>query len=567
MPQDAFTIKHIVTKLNSIVEGAKVNKINQPFRDMIVLSLYTCNGSRKLEISANPSDARISLTELEYANPLTAPNFCMLLRKYILGSTITQVTQVEGERIVILSFDCKNEFFNAKRELYIEIMGKYSNIVLTENGVILGAMKSSTLEEHYKRVLFSGVKYILPEPQEKVSILDSEKVSALFDNFMGGDISKFLFENVSGIASSTAYELCNIYFKGTNPEKLRNEESINFANYLKDSYFADYNDCSIKIVENEYRDFFCFKCSGDKKIFNDLFEAQDFFYSKKFEKKSFNDSSRKLLSIAKAQAKKLEKKLALLVDRLRECSNMEQNKLKGELITSNIYSIKKGDKVCEVYNYYEENSPLIKINLDETLSPSQNAQQFFKKYNKQKRTILAIEPQKTEAQRELEYIESIISSINNAENLNDLKEIEEELVDIGLIKIQQSKKQPKKSVLPFREFEIDGFKVYAGRNNIQNDRLLKLANENDIWLHTQKYHSSHLIIVLDDKELTNEVLLTAGEICASLSAGKNGDKIPVDYCQKRFVKKPNKAKHGFVNYTNFKTILVTPNRHLEKEKV
>ena len=219
---------------------------------------------------------------------------------------------------------------------------------------------------------------------------------------------------------------------------------------------------------------------------------------------------------------------------------------------------------CQLLNYYDENCPTVKITLDKTLTPAQNAQRYFKKYNKQKRTLLALAPQKAEVESELQYINSMISSIFRAENLLDLIEIEEELKDYGLIKVENTKKKIVKTS-PFRTFVYQSFTIYAGRNNIQNDRLLKNSSPDDLWLHTQKYHSSHVIIKTDKKSVPDEVKLFAAELCAYFSDGKDGDKIPVDICERKFVKKPSKAKAGFVIYTDYTTLLVTPKRHAQFE--
>ena len=252
-----------------------------------------------------------------------------------------------------------------------------------------------------------------------------------------------------------------------------------------------------------------------------------------------------------------------VLERLKESENAEQNKIKGELLTANLYRLERGMKECTLENWYEPDCPKIKITLDELLSPQKNAQKYFKLYNKQKRAKEILTPMLKTEQAESEYLESVSSSIELAEKMEDFKEIEEELISIGVLRAPKERAGAKKKQIetPFREYEFQGFRIYAGRNNVQNDRLLRLANPSDMWLHTQKYHSSHVIIVRDGREIPDEVLGFASEICAYYSDGRNGDKIPVDYCERRFVKKPSKAKAGFVVYTDYKTVLVTPNAH------
>ena len=265
-----------------------------------------------------------------------------------------------------------------------------------------------------------------------------------------------------------------------------------------------------------------------------------------------------------ARRKKEEKKLALLVDRERECANIEKNRVFGELLTANLYALKKGAEGCELLDYTDENCPLVKIPLDKTLSPAQNAQKYYKKYNKQKRTLAAVAPQRAETESELDYIFSALSSLARAETCTDLVEIEEELKEYGLIKAEKGKKKPPKEA-PFRTFSFEGFTIFAGRNNVQNDRLLKESAPEDLWFHTQKYHSSHVIVKSGRKEVPDGVKLFAAEVCAYFSDAKAGDKIPVDFCERKFVKKPSKSRAGFVVYTNFSTMLVTPDRHADRQ--
>ena len=214
-------------------------------------------------------------------------------------------------------------------------------------------------------------------------------------------------------------------------------------------------------------------------------------------------------------------------------------------------------------NWYDQEGGTINIALDPVLSPSKNAQRYFKTYNKHKRAKEILTPMLKNEETEIEYTDSVLSAILSAESMDDLKEIETEMTEIGLLRAPKARVggKRKEAEIPFREYEHNSVKIYAGRNNLQNDRLLRLANPDDIWLHTQKYHSSHVIIVTQGEQVRDETLLFAAEICAYYSDGRDGDKIPVDYCKRKFVKKPNKSKAGFVVYTDYKTILVTPNAH------
>ena len=254
------------------------------------------------------------------------------------------------------------------------------------------------------------------------------------------------------------------------------------------------------------------------------------------------------------------KKLQDTLERLHEAEKAEEYRIKGELLTANLYRIEKGMSGIELENWYDEQGGSVKISLDTTLSPAKNAQRYFKIYNKHKRTAEVLTPMLKNEQAEIDYVDTVLAAIVNAENALDLKEIEQELTELGLLRAPKERVGGKKkeAPLPYREFEFEGFTIYAGRNNIQNDRLLRDASPDDIWLHTQKYHSSHIIIAARGGQVRDEVILRAAEICAYYSDGRDGDKIPVDYCKRKFVKKPNKSKAGFVVYTDYKTVLVKP---------
>ena len=562
MPQDAYTLRYIAKELNTILLGGKVNKIIQPSRDEINLIIYAGGKTHKLLMNTNASFARVGISSASRTAPTVAPNFCMLLRKHLSGATLIKVEQIEFERIIAFTFDCVGEFSRSERVLYAEIMGKYSNLILCENGIISGALKISSLQESFKRTLFPGAKYLFPQPQDKVLISDENALISLLNGFLGGDIARFLFERVSGISYATARLICQNYRLTDNATPFTKESAKLFAKFIQEFIFSNQTRPAILSSGSEYLDFYAVYDGGIP--FNSVLSAQDAFYTQKETAREFGDKKRKLDSLLQSRRKKEEKKLALILERERECNNIEINKIYGELITANIYALKKGMEFCQLLNYYDENCPTVKITLDKTLTPAQNAQRYFKKYNKQKRTLLALAPQKAETESELQYINSMISSIFRAENLLDLIEIEEELKDYGLIKVENTKKKIVKTS-PFRTFVYQSFTIYAGRNNIQNDRLLKNSSPDDLWLHTQKYHSSHVIIKTDKKSVPDEVKLFAAELCAYFSDGKDGDKIPVDICERKFVKKPSKAKAGFVIYTDYTTLLVTPKRHAQFE--
>lgn len=561
MPQDAFTLRHIARELDGMLSGGKVNKIIQPSRDEVDLLLYAGGKTRKLMLNTNASFARACVSDLPRTAPDVAPNFCMLLRKHLTGATLLSVKQQGFERILSFTFDCAGEFSRAERILYAEIMGKYSNLVLTENGVITGALKVSSLQENFKRVLFPGVPYSPPDPQDKANPADIAALEERLSAFGGGDLAEFLFSNLSGLALPTCRQIAEEVFGGKSEPFGENAAAA--AKRIYDFIFSDQTAPAVLRAGGEAKDFFVRYPRGER--CGSVNEAQDRYYTERETKRDFSEKRRKLESLLTSRRKKEEKKLALLLERERDCADMEKNRIFGELITANIYQLRKGMDGCVLVNYYDESAAPVKIPLDRTLAPAQNAQKYYKKYNKQKRTLAAVAPQKEEALSDLDYTNSMLSALARAENMLDLAEIEEELRTAGLLP-PLKKKAKQAPAVPFRAFKKDGFHIFAGRNNVQNDRLLREAAGSDIWLHTQKYHSAHVLIRTEGKKVPDGVLLAAAEICAYFSDGQAGNKIPVDWCERRFVKKPPKSKAGFVVYTDFKTILADPNRHTELEK-
>ena len=559
MPQDAFTLRHVARELNAMLAGGKVNKIIQPSRDEVDILLYAGGKTRKLLLNTHASFARACVCDAPRTAPEVAPNFCMLLRKHLSGATLTAVRLEGFERILSFSFDCTGEFSRAQRTLHAEIMGKYSNLVLTEGGVITGALKISSLQENFKRALFPGAKYLPPEPQDKANPADRAATLERLRAFAGGDLAEFLFQNLSGIALPTARLLAQQLGGRSEPfiDAQAAEEQVHAF------IFSDETAPAVERRGGEAKDFYARFPAGER--YESVNAAMAAYYAEREGKRDFADKKRKLESLLAARRKKEEKKVNLLLERERECADMEKNRIAGELITANIYALRKGMEGCEPVNYYDEDAKTVRIALDKTLSPAQNAQKYYKKYNKQKRTLAAVAPQKAEALADLDYTQSMLANLARAENMLDLQEMEEELRAAGLLPPEKKRAKAAPTV-PFRTFAAGGFRIFAGRNNVQNDRLLRAASPDDVWLHTQKYHSAHLIIRTEGRAVPGDVLLAAAEICAYFSDGKAGDKIPVDYCARKFVKKPSGAKAGFVTYTDYRTILVTPDRHAALEE-
>ena len=561
MPQDAFHIRRSAAELDALLNGGKINRVSQADKDEVTFIIYTGKTTVKLVLSTNASNARVCLSLTEKEPAPVAPNFCMLLRKHLLGAEILSVSQYAFERIVEIRLHCTTDFSECERVLHCEIMGKYSNLILTEKGVILGALKTSSLEDNARRVLLAGAKYAYPEPQDKLSPFDGEGLKERAESFLSlraegasdEELARFLFENVAGLALPTARELLRFRPRETPVWEFVGE-------------FCENRPCEpcVKYENGIPADFFSFPVAGGAPA-PSLNKAEDEYYTFKETKRAFEDKKRKLEAVVRALKKKQQKKLQDTLERLKDCEDMEAERIRGELVTANLWRLEKGMAECEAENWYAEGER-VKIPLDVRLSPSQNAQKYFKAYAKRKRTLDALLPRRKSEEDELEYTESVFASLSAADTREDLKEIEAELISLGLVKPQKERAGGKKkeAPVPFREYTFGGFRIFGGRNNLQNDRLLKSCAPSDVWLHTQKYHSSHVVIATEGKKAPDEVLAFAAEVCAYYSDGRAGGKVPVDYCERKYVKKPPKAKAGFVTYSNYKTLLVTPDRHAEE---
>lgn len=567
MPQDAFTIALTASHLNNKLFNARVDRINQPTQDSVVFYLRTQNKNEKLILSANAENARVSTTSDQKEAPLQAPAFCMLLRKHLSHATIEHIEAVKYERIVKIVFNTKNEMRESGTKIiYVEIMNKYSNITLTEDGKILGAIKQSQSIEG-SRPIFPGVTYKLPNPQEKVEICDKEKSILALSAFNGCDFANYIFNTFKGISKLTAteivYEFFNKYDISIDDVKLVKIED--FYNHFYNFYeTCNFNPC---IIDNDdMYEFFPIDYTSipyDKNFHQDITDVIDKYYSDKESKREFNEIKRKLLTHVKTADKKLQKKYQIALEKLLSCKNMQQDRIYGELIISNLYRITDGLEKIELENFYSSDYEKVAIKLDKNLTAKENAERYFKKYNKEKKTVASVEPQIVELENSLKYIQSLYDEIDLCSSIVDFKEITEELVQANIIKLKKANGKKREEKSTYRTYNYGGFDIFVGRNNLQNTKLTTSAERSDMWLHTKDYHSAHVIIKTEGRVVPDEVLLFAAEVCAFYSKATKSDKVPVDYTLKKFVKRPSGLPLGMVYYTDNKTILVNPNAHLD----
>lgn len=555
MPQDAFTLKFLCEELNTLFSGGKINKIIQPDNEQVVLTIYMGKKTEKLLLDVNPANPRVGVTEDDFDSPLTAPNFCMLLRKHILSATIEHISIVGFDRIVKIDILPSNELFDStKKVLYIELMGRYSNIILTENGKVLGGNRGVNFFDNGVRPLIVNRDYVLPPVYDKKHPTD-EKLIEIF-NDKSVKPHKLIIEHVQGIAQSTAMEIENKY----NEQKHQESNGRRLFEILNDFIYKSNKNPCVLLENGCVKDVFAFQYKmllGEYKYFPKLYLAEEFYFKNKLILKKTRELKDRLFAVVNTALKKIKKKLVAIMARYNEAENAEQNRIKGELILANIYKLKGGEEKIVLQNYYTQADE--EIILNPTLSPSKNAESYYKKYNKQKRALSMLETQLQGVKEEENYLESLMSEITLATSLEDIKLVKEELIEAGLIKEKNTTGKKKKKLIEFREYSYLGYTIKVGRNNLENDSLTLSAKKSDVWLHSKNYHSSHVIIESKGEEVPQKVILVASEICAYYSKAREGGKSEVVFTIKKHVKKPTKAKPGFFTYNEYNSILVSPN--------
>lgn len=581
MALDAVAVRCLANELNACIANGRIDKIHQPEKDEIVIHIRTFTDNYKLVLSASSAHPRIHFTEKTKKNPLTAPMFCMLLRKHIGSGKITSVEQAGFERIVKISVESYNELGDLTvKYLIIEIMGRHSNIILTDSEMkILDSIKHIDFTVSSVRQVLPGLLYCAPPPQHKTDLIDVTSETAL-DFSLPVRADKVILSAVAGISPLTAREVvyrgigrADIMAQELNTNKIAavKSELIKLSKAVSDNSF--YPCMIVEKATGKAIDFSAVKIEqyediAEVKTFSSLNEVLDAFFSARDSRERMRQKSADLTKLLNNNIERISKKLVILERTLSDAENKDKHKIYGDLITANIYKIQDGMKEVEVENYYESSLPIVKIALDPQLSPSQNAQRYYKKYNKAKTAETEAAKQLVSARADLEYLESSLASLDNCETASDLNAIRAELIAEGYLNRKVNpKKQKQTASKPMHFVSSDGFDIYVGKNNTQNDYLtLKFANSSDIWFHTKNIHGSHTVIKLGlDKDVPNSTIREAAELAAYYSKARESSQVPVDYTQIKNVKKPNGAKPGMVIYDHYNTIYVTP-KVLEKSE-
>ncbi len=559
---DGVVTRAIAHELDRKLSSGRVLKIYQPTETELLFTIRQYGENKQLLLSAHPSYARIHVTEDQYDNPREPTMFCMMLRKHLGGSFIESVEQIENERILHIHFQTKNEIGDLSvKKLVVELMGKHSNIILVDQDrqLILDSIKHISGAQNRHRSILPGNEYISPPSQNKVNPInvDEEMFIRKLD-FNAGKLDQQIVQTFMGISPLLANEI--IY-----QARLGNLDDYKQAFKKIISPPIRENEYVPQILHDNKSRFYVLDLesySGEKKRFNSVSEMLDTYYSGKAERDRVKQKAGDLIRFLTNEVKKNQRKLLKLDKTLEEAEHADRYQRDGELLTAHMHLVRKGDKQVEVTDYYDPNQVTRTIKLNEHKTPSENAQAFFKKYHKLKKSKQMVEEEKKKANEEIVYLEEIIEQINSARE-QDIEEIREELQEQGYLKKKSGKGKPKKKTTkpePETFYASDGTIILVGKNNKQNEYLTnRIARKNEIWLHTKDIPGSHVVIRSTDPSAGT--LHEAAQLAANFSKSKNSSSVPVDYTLIRHVKKPNGgAKPGFVIYENQKTLFVTPDK-------
>ncbi|MCP1124789.1 NFACT RNA binding domain-containing protein [Bacillus sp. 3103sda1] len=559
MAFDGLFTRAITHEIANSLQTGRISKIYQPSKYEILLHIRANGKNQKLLLSAHPTYARMHLTTQNYDSPALPPMFCMLLRKHLEGGFIEKIEQIDLERIIQITIRSRNEIGDESlKTLIIEIMGRHSNIILVDSktNIILDSLKHVSLAVNRHRTVYAGAEYIAPPAQQKINPLQIETQEEFIRplDFLAGNMDKQLVGAFMGISPLFAKEVVA-------KAGMVNENALSEVFFTLQKLLLKHQYTPSMIIAKGKEFFYLFPLShlkGEEKAFSSVSELLDRFFFGKAERDRVKQQAHDLERFMQNEKAKNEKKLIKLQKTLEDASKADKYQLFGELLTANMYAVKKGDKEVEVINYYDENSGTVKIALDPLRTPSENAQRYFQKYQKAKNSVVIVEEQIEKTNEEIFYFDSLLQQMEAASS-KDIEEIREELAEEGYMRNRKSKNAKKKPAKPVLDTYIasDGTEILVGKNNKQNDYLTnKLARRDEFWLHTKDIPGSH--VVIRSLEPSEETLIEAAKLAAYFSKAKESSSVPVDYTKIRHVKKPSGAKLGFVTYDNQQTVYVTP---------
>ncbi len=577
MALDGIVLKGIESELQQSIISGRIDKIFQPEKDEIILSIRAFGKSHKLLLSSSSSHPRVLFSNIPKENPPKPHMFLMVLRKHIAGGKITRVETYGYDRILTIYIESLNELGDlSEKKLIIEIMGKHSNIILVnDKGIILDSIKRINHSISRVREVLPNKSYELPLSNGKVNPEDI--LYHTFVEFIKKDtklnLYEFFINSFTGISPSLCNEICyrancdtSTFLGQLTDEDIKNLYSAfeSIFNQIKDKDFSP------NVVYDEkyaLRDFsvidLTFLQGAYTKKFDSCSEMIEYFYFEKDKRERINQRSIDIKKVLQTNAGRISKKIDILNKSIKDSENLNKYQRKGELITSYIYMIEKGMDEIEVTDFFEEDQPTVTIKLDVNLTASENAAAYFKKYTKKKSTLEHADKLLKESQNDLDYIESVLYQLHAQTTLEDIEEIRDELIEYGILKKRTTKKKKTdKLSKPLHFKSSDGFDIYVGKNNYQNDELtMRTADETDLWFHTQKIPGSHVIVNTNGKtldEMPDNTVVEAGMIAAYYSKAKSSTNVCVDYTEVKNIKKPKGAAKGFVVYNTNYSVYVNP---------
>ena len=573
MALDGITLSMLKNELAENLVGARVDKIHQPSKEELIMSLRYNGGSKKLLVSASASAPRVHFTEAPVDNPKAPPMFCMLMRKYISGAKLIGIEQFGLERILHFSFSTYNELGDpVVLKLAVETMGRHSNIILIgSDGKIIDSIKRVTADMSSVRQVMPGMTYVFPPSQDKMNTLDLDYMAFIARLKEGRDIplSKALMEVLDGVSPIVCREFSEYATKGndTTARELSNDECESLVYIIDKTASAVKNGaCAPYIIEDEsgkpidftFMEVKQYGTTAVPKLCESFSSMLDRFYSERSGADRMKQRSGDLFRFVMNLCDRLSRKLDVQRQELARSAERDTLRVKGELIHANLRNIEKGMTSVILENYYDNNNP-IEVKLDPRLSPNQNAQHYFSEYRKADTAEKMLKKFIEKGEAELSYIESVFDLLSRARTEDEVLMLREELAEQGYIKRSRQKNQKPVKLSPKEYVSTDGFRILCGRNNLQNDKLtFKDSRKNDIWLHTQKIHGSHTVIVTEGREVPSSTIEQAAIIAAYNSKGRDSSLVPVDYTEIRNVKKPSGAAPGKAVYEHYKTAYVRP---------
>ena len=576
MALDGIYLNFLVSEVNELLSGAKVDKIHQPSKNELVFIMRTRGGMHKLYFSADANSPRFAVVERTPENPQNPPMLCMLFRKRLVGATLLSVEQYGLDRIAFFNFDAVNDIGDrVKLTLAVEIMAQHSNVILFDgDNRIVDALRRVDSEKSSYRLVLPGAQYKLPPAQEKIDLRNTqaEEACETILKCENAKLSSAILKTLQGVSPLLSRELAHrVCGDDKGVRELTSDEKINMLcelSVLKTMLLNGNTQPTIVLDESEKPMEFSFMPvkqygSSYRTIEKEnVFSLLEGFYSERDRLLRTRSKGAELFKLLENSIERISRKLNNQQEDLNRCADRDVIRINAELVTAAQYRLEKGASVYEVENYYDNNN-IVKISVDPALSPSQNAQKLYKEYRKactaENMLIKLIE----EGKEDLEYLESVRDLLERSTLEREFGEIKDELISQGFIKPKKSnKKQMKKQALPPLEFKTSqGLTVLVGRNNIQNDKLtFKTGRKGDIWLHAQKCPGSHVLLVADGGDVPDDAIVEAAEIAAYYSSAKDGTVVTVDYTDVKNIKKPNGAKPGFVVYYTYYSVNVKPKK-------